>query len=319
MTSLPVFNVCTNFLPGEARVRQVIGEQDSKLKPKILSWKLSLFRKSPLNSAQDFSSSNIYWSPLTMTVLLTFAISIWLPSLLNTKLEFIPLNLKTRYEDLFGDWPNYFSYQELTTVIVPLALAIGYFQVPTSIIRQNGLHLIHILCWLLIFIQNAMEYSHFRCELASVCLFTILLVFTRIKPANREEKIQKKRSIRKRLYEQFDDCEEQEVEISKNPTPASTSIAESPTPSQPFDLYLPNHEICQKSEQCDISTLQIDGQDLLGNLRPASPAFSLKQYNTSNETMIDFGMRQNDSFIKPARFVYNEKNRIGTISNQTNY
>ena len=254
-----------------------------------------------------------------MTVLLTFAISIWLPSLLNTKLEFIPLNLKTRYEDLFGDWPNYFSYQELTTVIVPLALAIGYFQVPTSIIRQNGLHLIHILCWLLIFIQNAMEYSHFRCELASVCLFTILLVFTRTKPANREEKIQKKRSIRKRLYEQFDDCEEQEVEISKNPTPASTSVAESPTPSQPFDLYLPNHEICQKSEQCDISTLQIDGQDLLGNLRPASPAFSLKQYNTSNETMIDFGMRQNDSFIKPARFVYNEKNRIGTISNQTNY
>ena len=91
--------------------------------------------------------------------------------------------------------------------------------------------------------------------------------------------------------EQIDDFEPQEeVEISTTPTPATTP-AESPTPSQPFDLYLPNHEICQKSdEQCDISTLQIDGYHN-DTLRSVS-AFSLKEYNTSNQSVI--GMQKNN-------------------------
>ena len=49
----------------------------------------------------------------------------------------------------------------------------------------------------------------------------------------------------------------------------------------------------------------------LGGFRPESP-FSLKSYNAGNESTVDFGdltHHSRSSFIKPARFVYNERNR----------
>ena len=338
------------FRLGEARVRQVIGEQDSKLKPEVLSFKLSKYRKSPLNSAQDLSASNVCLSSVTLAILLTLAFMVWLPSLVNTRFQFIPLNLKTRFENLIGGDPaiwlmsSYylFTYEELITVTVPLALTIGYFGIPTSSIRKNVHHLLHITSWLLVFFQRVLENSSFKCELATFCLLMTLSLCFQNKPLNKEEKIQQKRKIRRKLYEQFDDFEEQEVEISTTPTPVSSaSPAGSPTPSvvhqQPvqqnstsskgFDLYLPNHEICQKpdeQQQCDISTLQIDGPQFLANgkgsfiQRPSSP-FSIKEYDTSNQSMIDFGdvssrMRPQDSMIKPARFVYSRENRIAQSS-----
>ena len=341
-----------SFNLGEARVRQVIGEQDSKLKPEVLSFKLSKYRKSPLNSAQDVSASNVFLSSTSLAVMLTLAFMVWLPSLVNTRFQFIPLNLKTRFENLIGGDPavwlmsSYylFTYEELITVTVPLALTIGYFGIPTSSIRRNIHHLLHITSWLMVFFQRVLENSSFKCELASFCLLMTLSLCFQNKPPNKEEKIQQKRKIRKKLYEQFDDFEEQEVEISATPTPVSSaSPAGSPTPSvvhhhqhvqqgstssQGFDLYLPNHEICQKSDdqqQCDISTLQIDGSQFLANgkgssfiQRPSSP-FSIKEYDTSNQSMIDFGdvssrMRSQDSMIKPARFVYSRENRIAQSS-----
>ena len=276
---------------GEARVRQVIGEQDSKLKPKILSWKLSLFRKSPLNSAQDLSPTDVQWSIMTMLALITLAVSIWLPSLLGTKFQFIPLNIKQKLEAMCGEsiLPQ-FTFVDQITWSVPVALFVGYFQVPTANICNNIHHLIHIFCWLMIFLQRVLDYFVFQSELASVCLFvTLWTCSVANKWISKDQVIQKKRNMRKRM-EQIDDFEPQEeVEISTTPTPATTP-AESPTPSQPFDLYLPNHEICQKSdEQCDISTLQIDGYHN-DTLRSVS-AFSLKEYNTSNQSVI--GMQKN--------------------------
>ena len=91
------------------------------------------------------------------------------------------------------------------------------------------------------------------------------------------------------------------------------------------DFYLPNHEIYQTSdgEQCDISTLQINNgcgeQKLDGSLtnncfRSQSP-FSVKSYcNGSNVSTVDFGDLTRSSFIKPARFVYNERNRVAQSS-----
>ena len=92
------------------------------------------------------------------------------------------------------------------------------------------------------------------------------------------------------------------------------------------DFYLPNHEIYQNSDkQCDISTLQINNgkqhrldSSGLGGFRPESP-FSLKSYNAGNgnESTVDFGdltHHSRSSFIKPARFVYNERNRIAQSS-----
>ena len=267
-------------------MRQVIGEQDSKLKPKILSWKLSLFRKSPLNSAQDLSPTDVQWTILTMLTLLTLAVSIWLPSLLGTRFQYIPLNIKQEFAKLCGEstLPQ-FTYVDQITLSVPLALFVGYFQVPTANICNNAHHLIHIFCWLMVFLQRVLDYFVFQSELATVCLFvTLWTCSVATKWTSKDQVIQKKRNMRRRM-EQIDDFEPQEeVEISTTPTPATTP-AESPTPSQPFDLYLPNHEICQKSdEQCDISTLQIDGihNDTLRSVA----AFSLKEYNTSNQSVI---------------------------------
>jgi len=211
-----------------------------------------------------------------------------------------------------------FTFVDQITWSVPVALFVGYFQVPTANICNNIHHLIHIFCWLMIFLQRVLDYFVFQSELASVCLFvTLWTCSVANKWISKDQVIQKKRNMRKRM-EQIDDFEPQEeVEISTTPTPATTP-AESPTPSQPFDLCLPNHEICQKSdEQCDISTLQIDGYHN-DTLRSVS-AFSLKEYNTSNQSVIDFGdisrtRRPQDSFLKPAGFVYNEKNRVAQSS-----
>ena len=253
-----------------------------------------MFRKSPLNSAQDLSPTDVQWTIITMLILLTLAVSIWLPSLLGTRFEFIPQNIKQKFEELCGEstLPQ-FTYVDQITWSVPLALFVGYFQVPTANICNNAHHLIHIICWLMVFLQRVLDYFVFQSELASVCLsLTLWTCCVANKWTSKDKVVQKKRNMRKRM-EQIDDFEPQEeVEISTTPTPSVTSWptpattpAVSPTPSQHFDLYLPNHEICQKSdEQCDISTLQIDGHH--NDTLQSVAAFSLKEYNTSNQSVI---------------------------------
>ena len=132
--------------------------------------------------------------------------------------------------------------------------------------------------------------------------------------SNKEKKIQKKRDIRKKLYEDTNIIEEsdQEIEVSNTPTPVPTPTAE----SSPKDFYLPNHEVYQTNEQCDISTLQIGQQQNGGSpeSRPQSP-FSLKNYPAADSSAnIDWGDLSRSSFIKPARFVYNQRNRIAQSS-----
>merc|ERR1719219_2082504 len=116
------------------------------------------------------------------------------------------------------------------------------------------------------------------------------------------------------------------------PTPVATPVSTPVPPLIPqvqlqesgLDFYLPNHEIYQNSdEKCDISTLQINNgkkqrldSSALSGFRPESP-FSVKSYNAGNGSTIDFGdlsHHSRSSFIKPARFVYNERNRIAQSS-----
>jgi len=332
----------------EAKVRQVLGEQDTKLKPKFLAWKLSLFRKSPLISSQDYyPSAELYLSALSRLVLITLAIVIWIASLQDTRFAYIPKEL-TRITSPFFQIPQNFGYFELVTVAVPLALAVGYCQSPATSISRSRRHLLSIISWLTLFVQRVFEFTSFKFELASISLiFCILSAMSFKSPSkNKEEKLQKKRDMRRKLYEDLDkvDEHESEVEISNTPTPAPTPVPTPiPTPvSTPMttpippqinqvnqqengkDFYLPNHEIYQTSdgEQCDISTLQINNgcgeQKLDGSLtnncfRSQSP-FSVKSYNNSNVSTVDFGDLTRSSFIKPARFVYNERNRVAQSS-----
>merc|ERR1719219_1906995 len=116
------------------------------------------------------------------------------------------------------------------------------------------------------------------------------------------------------------------------PTPVATPVSTPVPPLIPqvqlqesgLDFYLPNHEIYQNSdEKCDISTLQINNgkkqrldSSALSGFRPESP-FSIKSYNGGHENTIDFGdltHHSRSSFIKPAGFVYNERNRIAQSS-----
>ena len=238
--------------------------------------------------------------------------------------------------------PENFGYFELVTVSVPLALAVWYCQFPGLVsISSNWRHFSSIVFWLALFGQRVLEMTMFKFELASLTLIFSILAALPSRSSNeslKEEKIKKKRDIRKKLYEEINNQdiieETEEVEISNdNPTPVSTPeipvesknpSAESMNPSATTsskDFYLPNHEIYQNSEQnCDISTLQIDNQQgkFLSNetLRPESP-FSLKSYQQINESTINFGNGEisgTGSFIKPAKFVYNERNRVAQSS-----
>jgi len=334
----------------EAKVGQVLGEQDSKLKQKFLSWKLSLFRKSPLISSQDYyPSAELYLSALSRLVLITLAIVIWIASLHDTQFSYIPKKLVKSITPFF-QIPQNFGYFELVTVSVPLALAVGYCQSPATSIGSSRRHLFSLICWLTLFLQRVFQLTSFKFELASVSLiFCILSAMSFKSPnKNKEEKIRKKRDKRRKLYEDLNKVDEHESEVEVSDTPISTPVATpNPTPvpspaatpvSTPVppqlpqvhlqengqDFYLPNHEIYQNSnEQCDISTLQINNNkqhrldsSTLGGFRPESP-FSLKSYNAGNESTVDFGdltHHSRSSFIKPAGFVYNERNRIAQSS-----
>ena len=327
--------------PCEAKVRQVLGEQDSKLKQKFLAWKLSLFRKSPLISSQDLiGHSEYYLSALSKILLISLALVIWIASLQETSYAHVPQDIveMIRRTSLFP-LPENFGYFELVTVSVPLALAVWYCQSPNSSISSNWRHLVSILFWLALFGQRILEMTMFKFELASLTLmFSILAAWplSSTETSYKNEKIKKKRNLRKKLYENLniklnddiiEENEEDEIHLSNEniETPISTpSLPEtaenSPkTASNPNDFYLPNHEIYQNSnQQCDISTLQIDAltkqkglPEVSGNLRPESP-FSLKNYQSGHDESINFG--EMSSFIKPAKFVYNERNRVAQSS-----
>jgi hypothetical protein len=295
------------------------------LKLKSLSWKLALFRKSPL-PVQDVNKPGLYWSLSQRVFLLFLATIIWIASLSSTS-----TSVKDWFNSNITVWSvdSTFGYFEL--VAVPLALALGYSKISRTIIWRNWLHIINIGCWLAILAQRFLEIQSF--PVASLCLMTNLLVCSKRVPSKADNIVKKKREKRRKLIDQLnkaseEDLNEDELEITTTPT---ITPAETPTPpeqSQNNDLYLPNHEVYQHKSaapgQCDMSTLQIQG--LAGGFggnatfRPSSP-FSVKSYNPNNQSNIDFGDLSrlgggapNDSFIKPAKFVYNERNRVAQSS-----
>ena len=80
----------------------------------------------------------------------------------------------------------------------------------------------------------------------------------------------------------------------------------SPAPAAPKnDVYLQDHEIFHDNNQCDISTLHINSGRPQQPPRPQSP-FSLKNYGNPS--------KNSSMFIKPARFVYNERKRVAQSS-----
>lgn len=298
----------------EAKVRQVIGEQDSKLKQKFLAWKLSLFRKSPLVSSQD-SASEIYLSVISRIVMISLAAIIWIASLQETPLKNVPEEM-LKFVTKFISVPQNFGYFELVTIAVPLALAVGYCQSPTTSLSKSWRHVLSIGAWLALFLQRVLEMTMFKCEIATLSLiFCLISSLSFKKELSKQGKIEQKRTARKKLYQDLNEkIEEEEVEMSSNSV--------TPTPSLPKndDFYLPNHEIYQNSEeQCDLSTLKINAK--MGKneeeQRPKSP-FSIKNYspNSCNESTINFGdlTTRSGTFLKPAKFVYNERNRVAQSS-----
>ena len=99
---------------GEAKVRQVIGEQDSKLKQKFLAWKLSLFRKSPLISSEVVGTTEVYLPFLSKLILIMLSLMIWIASLQNTALEFVPHRILCYIEE-FIILPQNFTYFGMVT------------------------------------------------------------------------------------------------------------------------------------------------------------------------------------------------------------
>ena len=323
---------------GEAKVRQVIGEQDSKLKQKFLAWKLSLFRKSPLISSEVVGTTEVYLPFLSKLILIMLSLMIWIASLQNTALEFVPHRILCYIEE-FMILPQNFTYFELVTVSVPLALALGYCQSPGASIFKSWLHLVNIFTWLALFGHRVLEWDVYKCELATLCLLITFCSCFLSTPSKKEERIEKKRDKRRKLYQQFDKIDEnefseheEEIEVSNLSTPAATPISTPLPPSTPIstpmpppspapttsalntskDVYLQDHEIFHDNNQCDISTLQINAEKVTKNhlpplmqSRPQSP-FSIKNYNNSN--------KNSSMFVKPARFVYNERKRVAQSS-----
>ncbi len=313
--------------PCEAKVRQVLGEQDSSLRQRLLAWKLSLFRKSPLLiSAKD----TFELSMLGRILLMFWSLVIWIASW--------PISMRTAA--LPQSWleipflPSNFGYFEIVTVAVPLMLAIYYCQIK-SVSSLKWQHWCNIVLWLGLFVQRMLEASLLKTELASLTLLCSFVVSMQPKQS-KDDKIQQKRNQRQKLYqdlsheeepsEEYEAPEPEEVEEKCNSK--SPIIVEQEGSSD--DMFLPNHEIVtqhsqpREENQCDLSTLQINGRKLRESslLRPQSP-FSIKSYqqeNTANSSAIDFGdvsrcsIASSGSFIKPATFVYNDTSRVAQSS-----
>ena len=163
-----IFNLQIQF-SGEAKVRQVIGEQDSKLKQKFLAWKLSLFQKTPLISSKVVGATDVYLPLLSKLILIMLSLTIWIASLQSTALEFIPNHLLCYLQNVVN-LPQNFTYFELVTVSVPLALALGYCQSPGASISKSWLHLVNIFAWLALFGHRVLELNVYKCHLATFCL-----------------------------------------------------------------------------------------------------------------------------------------------------
>ena len=260
------------------------------------------------------------------------SIMIWIASLQNTALEFVPTRLLC-YLEQFVILPQNFTYFELVTVSVPLALALGYCQSPGASIFKSPLHLVNIVTWLALFGHRVLEWNVYKCELATVCLLiTFGSCFLSTSSLKKEERIEKKRDKRRKLYQQFDKIDEnneefseheneteEKIEVSNLSTPTATPISTPMPPPSPAlntsvkDVYLQDHEIFHDNNQCDISTLQINANGKVSKnhlpplmqSRPQSP-FSIKNYNNSN--------KNSSMFVKPARFVYNERKRVAQSS-----
>ena len=313
------------FVLGEAKVRQVLGEQDSWLKPKLLSWKLELFRRSPLTSTVPLSPEDLILPLKSRIFILFLAVLVVLAS--SKSLSFIegkmlPANV--------GAWlPKDFRYFDLITLIVPLALG-SYYNSIIAIVN-NKKHWSCILCWLTVFLIAILESyqvisTEFRVYAASLNLASTMLVVFEHTTSKKSRIAEKQRQKRQMILKQEATANgiPEETEVSSNPTP-NNGTPTPPLSSNNTDLYLPNHEIYQRpttegTNQFDISTLQINSQQtnglggLGGHDRPTSP-FSIKKYNAANSTTaVNFDDFGNKSFMKPAKFVYNQRNRVAQSS-----
>ena len=169
---------------------------------------------------------------------------IWTASLQSTSLEFIPQSVQC-YLEYIVPIPKTFTYFELVTIAVPLALALGYCQSSGASIFQNWLHTVNVLTWLALFGHRILEWSRFKFELATICM-VVTFCSCFIATASKEQKVQKKRTQRRKLYEQLDrvdeeysDHEEEEVEVSNSPTPAATPASTPMPPTTPISTPMP--------------------------------------------------------------------------------
>ena len=170
---------------------------------------------------------------------------IWTASLQSTSLEFIPQSVQC-YLEYIVPIPKTFTYFELVTIAVPLALALGYCQSSGASIFQNWLHTVNVLTWLALFGHRILEWSRFKFELATICM-VVTFCSCFIATASKEQKVQKKRTQRRKLYEQLDRVdeeysdhgEEEDVEVSNSPTPAATPASTPMPPTTPISTPMP--------------------------------------------------------------------------------
>lgn len=269
------YRLCRNC---EATVRQVLGKQDSWLKPRLLSWKLERNRQSPLSSAQKLNLPTQLSRPARIFVL-AIALSVWLVSLSGGSLTVMPI-----FQNIM---PANFRYKDLVTVAVPLVLS-AYLQSPFAVLNLKR-HQLCVLAWLLLFCHSvASDYGYFSSasNLTSVVFSTISLLATCL-VVFYKDKVRAKRKIMAKI-EEVD--QEEEIEAS----------------------FLPDHEVAHDQDKCDISTLQIDhaDDDLNQSISSSrSAAFRVQKYDAVNKSSINFGTggAAGKVVIKPARFVYNNK------------
>ncbi len=240
---------------------------------------------------------------------------------------------------LFASYlPKNFGYFELVTLVVPLALG-SYYNSIIAVVN-NKKHWGCILGWLGIFVTAVIERNQitaensFRIFVALLNLATTTLVVLE-RPVSKKTKVaEKQKRKRKLIMEQEAAAQKASVladEISNNPTPTNSN---SPTPPSSShnntDLYLPDHEVFQRqaeaepeeTNQFDISTLKINANLNRNRVNPMLSPFSTKKYDAvDNKSNINFGglggmnmAMGSNSLMKPAKFVYNQRNRVAQSS-----
>ena len=276
---------CLNFnFSGEASLHQTLGQQDSWLKPKLLSWKLERNRQSPLSTAK------LQHKPLPShaknVFLLALSLLCWICHIGSLELRFelwrhlgsvVPLQAIENASKLFWfcDWIH--SPQLLTVTLVIHAFCTKFltdtFWTPINLPSWTAG--VALSAWTGLWILSVSKAPEIWCFGAScVALVGILTLMV------------------------FD--------ALSWPAPPVPVIAKVSRPIQKQEWQWPNEEDekstfsfeTAESKQCDISSLKIN--NAAKNWETASQStFSLKKYDTLNPSGINFGK----GLIKAPRFV----------------